>query len=144
MKKISSRIRMARQEQEKHHSRWMDAEERTLAYLPETEVDRARRDKRNRGEPRYTTIQIPYSYSMLMSAHTYWTSVFREGSHSPVQRPHGEGEQQIQAMEALISYQVEVGGMVGPYFVWFYDSGKYGHGVLGTYWEIEKLQWASR
>lgn len=142
VKKISSRIKMAQQEHEKQFDKWTEAEERTLAYLPETEVDKARNDRRKRGEPRYTTIQIPYSYGMLMSAHTYWTSVFM--ARSPVHQfsgRHGEGEMQIQAMEALVSYQVEVGGAMGPYFVWFYDSGKYGHGVLGSYWEVEKLHY---
>lgn len=142
IKKIASRVRMAQQEHTKQHDRWAEAEERTLAFLPETEVDKSRNDKRKRGEPRYTTIQIPYSYGMLMSAHTYWTSVFF--ARNPVHQfsgRHGEGEMQIQAMEALIAYQVEVGGAMGPYFVWFYDSGKYGHGVLGTYWEVEKLHY---
>lgn len=142
VKKIQSRVRMAMKEHEKQFDRWATAEERTLAYLPETETDKARNDRRKRGEPRYTTIQIPYSYGMLMSAHTYWTSVFF--ARSPVHQfsgRHGEGEMQVQAMEALISYQVEVGGAMGPYFVWFYDSGKYGHGVLGSYWEVEKLHY---
>src|SRR3972149_7319772 len=142
VKKIGARITLAKKEQEKQFDRWSEAEERTLAYLPETEVDKGRSDKRRRGEPRYTTIQIPYSYGMLMNAHTYWTSVFF--ARSPVHQfsgRHGEGEMQIQAMEALIGYQVEVGGAMAPYFVWFYDSGKYGHGVLGSYWEIEKLHY---
>lgn len=142
LKKISARITLARREQEKQFDRWSEAEERTLAYLPETEVDKARNDRRKRGEPRYTTIQIPYSYGMLMSAHTYWTSVFF--ARSPIHQfsgRHGEGEMQIQAMEALIDYQIQVGQATGPYFVWLYDCGKYGHGVLGSYWEEEKLHY---
>lgn len=142
VKKISARINLAKREQSKQFDRWQEAEERTLAYLPETEVDKARNDKRKRGEPRYTTIQIPYSYGMLMSAHTYWTSVFF--ARSPIHQfsgRHGEAEMQTQAMEALIDYQVQVGMMMGPYFVWLYDCGKYGHGVLGSYWDVEKLHY---
>src|SRR4029077_3982798 len=111
LKKISSRGRLAEQEHQRKREKWREAEERTLAFLPESEVDMVRRNKRsNRGMPQYTTIQIPYSYAVLMSAHTYWTSVFF--ARSPVhqfQGRHGEGEQQTQAMEALIAYQVEVG-----------------------------------
>lgn len=140
-RRIESRIKMALEEQQTKHQKWREAEERTLAYLPESEADSARRHSRqNRGEPRYTTIQIPYSYGILMSAHTYWTSVFF--ARNPVhqfQGRHGEGEQQVQALEALIGYQVEVGEFMGPYYIWMYDIGKYGLGVMGEYWEKKKL-----
>lgn len=140
MKKLECRIKLALKEQEKHHARWVAAEERTLAFLPESEADQARRNRREGGTPTYTTIQIPYSYAILMSAHTYWTSVFF--ARSPIHQfsgRHGEAEMQIQALEALIGYQVEVGGAVGPYYIWLYDAGKYGCGILGQYWERRKL-----
>src|SRR5688572_15092196 len=140
IKKIKARITLAKQEQEKQFDRWSEAEERTLAFLPETELDKARADKRKRGEPRYTTIQIPYSYGMLMAAHTYWTSVFF--ARSPVHQftgRHGEGEMQVQAMEALIGYQVDVGRFMVPYMVWLYDMGKYALGILGQYWDRKKI-----
>lgn len=140
-KRIESRIKLSMDEQQTKHQKWREAEERTLAYLPESEGDAARRQARqNRGEPRYTTIQIPYSYGILMSAHTYWTSVFF--ARNPVhqfQGRHGEGEQQVQAVEAMIGYQVEVGEFMGPYYVWMYDIGKYGLGVMGEYWDKRKL-----
>jgi hypothetical protein len=140
-KRIESRVKLGLREQSKHHDKWEKAENYTLAYMPESEADSVRRNRReNHGEPRYTTIQIPYSYAVLMSAHTYWTSTFF--GRSPVHQysgRHGEGEQQIQAMEALIGYQVEVGGSMGPYYIWLYDTGKYGGGVLGSYWTREKL-----
>jgi hypothetical protein len=77
---------------------------------------------------------------LLMSAHTYWTSVFfgRTPIHQYSGR-HGETEMQVQALEALIDYQVEVGRFTGPYYVWFYDAGKYGMGILGEYWDVEKV-----
>lgn len=141
IRKIQSRLQLGIQRQQDQHKKWRKAEDATLAFLPESEADAFRRNRRETaGEPRYTTIQIPYTYAVLMSAHTYWTSVFF--ARSPVHQytgRHGEGEQQTLAMEALISYQVDVGGMLGPYYVWLYDSGKYGHGVLGTYWCREKL-----
>jgi hypothetical protein len=141
IKKIDSRIQLAKREQQTRHENWRKAENSTLAYIPESEADAVRRSSRdNDGEPRYTTIQIPYTYAVLMSAHTYWTSVFF--ARSPIHQfngRHGEGEMQVQAMEALIGYQVEVGGAVGPYYIWLYDAGKYGLGILGTYWCREKL-----
>lgn len=138
---IESRVRLAVKDNTEQYETWREAEERTLAYLPESEADSKRRNRRkNEGKPSYTTIQLPYSYALLMSAHTYWTSVFfgRSPIHQYTGR-HGESEMQVQAIEALIDYQVEVGRMLGPYYIWLYDSGKYGVGILGEYWDVEKI-----
>lgn len=141
--RIKARKKLAEDEHANNYEKWRMAEERTLAYLPETTADMVRRNRRdNLGIPSYTTIQVPYSYGILMSAHTYWTSVFF--ARNPVHQfsgRHGEGEQQIQAMEALIGYQVEVGRMLIPYYIWLYDAGKYGSGVIGTYWDRKKLHY---
>lgn len=141
-KRLASRIELAEREQSKQHSTWIKAEEITMAYVPESDIDAARSASRDRGTPRYTTIQIPYAYALLMSAHTYWTSVFfaRNPIHQYSGR-HGEAEMQVQALEALIGYQVEVGSMTGPYYVWLYDAGKYGHGVIGDYWCEETISY---
>ena len=48
---------------------------------------------------------------------------------------------QIQAVEALMAYQTEVGEHLAPYYIWLYDTGKYGHGVLGHYWCEEKIHY---
>src|SRR5262245_24948746 len=142
---IESRLRLGLDEQQTMHDKWREAEERTLAFVPESDADARRRFKRREtGQPFYTTIQIPYSYGILMSAHTYWTSVFF--ARSPIHQftgRHGEGEQQTQAIEALIGYQVEVGEFLGPYYIWLYDAGKYGMGVIGEYWDRKKLHYGS-
>ena len=142
--RLSSRWHLADQGYQTRYGRWQKAEELTLAFLPETDEDIVRRGRRNSGEVAYTTIQVPYSYALLMLAHTYWTSVFfaRNPIHQYSGR-HGEGEMQIQAMEALIGYQIEVGAATGPYYIWLYDAGKYGCGVLGHYWEEQKLHYGS-
>lgn len=140
--RVASRVNLGTKEHSKQHDTWRRAEEITLAYVPESELDAARKSKRDAGEPKYTTIQLPYSYALLMSAHTYWTSVFF--ARSPVHQfsgRHGEGEMQVQALEALIGYQVEVGEMLGPYYIWLYDAGKYGMGVLGHYWDVQTINY---
>lgn len=118
---------------------WRDAENRSEAYLPERTVDALRRiQERERGKPAYTTIQIPYSYAVLMASHTYWTTVFL--SRSPVLQytgRHGEAEQKTQAVEALMDYQMQVGEMLVPLYIWLHDAGKYGVGILGVHWEEE-------
>lgn len=142
--RITARIQLAVKENEKHHKRWADSEERVLAYLPETDADSLRRSRRERGEPTYTTIQIPYTFAQVMAAHTYWTTVFL--SRTPVHQFSGredEGEMQINAMEALIGYQMDVGRATVPYFLWFYDAAKYGVGWLGSYWCEEQVQYST-
>lgn len=123
---------------------WKDAEERILAYLPEREVDAKRATAREGGLPQYTTIQIPYSYGVLMAAHTYLTSVFM-GRNPMFQYSgrHGEAMQQVQAMEALIDYQITVGAMLPRFYTWLYDALKYGFGVVGVYW-MNKLETVSQ
>jgi hypothetical protein len=142
VRKLSSRIQLAKKGHQKRHEEWREAEDRCLAFVHESEKDAARRNARDKGSPRYTTIMVPYTYAMLMSAHTYWTSVFfaRSPIHQYAGR-HGEGEMQVQAMEALIGYQTQVGGAMGPYYIWLYDIGKYGCGILGHYWCYEKLHY---
>lgn len=139
--KVRARVQLAQKDRTTIEGKWRRAEEIVLAYVPESDADLLRKNKReNEGDPRYTTIMIPYSYALLMSAHTYWTSVFF--GRNPVHQfagLHGEGEMQVLALEALISYQCEVGEMLAPYYIWLYDSGKYGHGILGHYWTADKI-----
>lgn len=141
--RLDGRFKLAKQEHDKKFDVWRKAEETTLGYIPESEADAVRRQKREaEGAMSYRTLQIPYSYGLLMSAHTYWTSVFF--ARSPIHQfagRHGEAENKVQAMEALIAYQVEVGNFLAPYYLWLYDSGKYGHGVLGQYWDQQILHY---
>lgn len=144
-KMLMSRIRFAQKGQEQRHSEWSRAEDNVLAFVPESDLDARRRTEReNKGEPKYTTIMIPYTYAMLMTMHTYLTSVFF--ARTPVHQfsgRHGESEEQTQALEALIAYQNQVGKMMGPYYIWLYDIGKYGVGVIEEYWEKEQAQFSA-
>lgn len=144
VKELQVRCQLAERAQNKQHDTWKRAEENILAYVPESELDAGRRNQRDNGKPKYTTMQIPYTYALLMSAHTYLTSVFF--ARTPVhqfQGLHGETEQQTQALEALVNYQISSGGAMGPYYIWLYDAGKYGVGILGTYWDKEIIQFSS-
>ncbi|MCF6237459.1 MAG: hypothetical protein L3J79_01365 [Candidatus Marinimicrobia bacterium] len=120
-------------------NKWAEAERRAVGYIPERAADAIRRAERTGGKPQYTTIQIPYSMAVLMTSHTYWTTVFL--ARSPVIQlagNHGEGEQQVLAQEALMNYQTQTGKHIVNYHTWLYDLGKYGHGVIGAYWDIEE------
>lgn len=136
---VRDRVRFSKNAYLHRHKKWIKNEEAALAYLPEREVDAQRRLNRDEGgKPAYTTIVLPYSYGVLMASHTYWTTVFL--SRSPILQytgRHGESEQQIQCLEALMDYQVNVGGMMVPLYIWLLDVGKYGLGVTGNYWVEE-------
>lgn len=135
---LKERHKLSQRDMAKRHKQWKENEEKILAYLPEREVDASRRVEREGGKPQYTTIVLPYTYAMLMTAHTYWTTVFL--GRTPVFQytgRHGEAQQKIQAMEALIDYQVHVGEMLVPLYIWLLDVGKYGLGIVNTFWAQE-------
>lgn len=120
--------------------KWADNENLFKAYLPESENDALRANERKNGRPQYTTIDVPYSYATLLTSHTYLTSIFL--SRSPVlqmQGRHGESQNAEMAIEALLDYQLTVGGALPALYIWLLDPGKYGHGVLGHYWDEEHI-----
>jgi hypothetical protein len=145
LQRLEARVKYSILKRADRIKQWELAEDKALAYLHEQDEDAIRRANRElKGQTTYTTLQIPYSYATLMTAHTYMTSVFF--SRSPVHQftgRHGETEQQVSALEALISYQVETGYHLVPYYIWLYDAGKYGCGILGDYWAEEKTQYSS-
>lgn len=133
---VRARVRYSQTKLSSKHEKWRKAEETALAYVPEREVDRLRQADKDNGLPQYTTIQLPYTSAVMLSAHTYLTSVFfgRDPVFQYAGR-HGETEQQVLALEALIDYQKTVGSWLPPVYTWLYDAGKYGVGVIGNYWE---------
>ena len=136
---VSDRIKFSKEKFQGRHDKWRKSEEAAIAYLPEREIDAAKRQKRAGGMPQFTTIVIPYSYGILMASHTYWTTVFM--SRAPVFQftgRHGESVQSTQAMEALMDYQLQVGGMLVPLYIWLLDVGKYGVGIVGNYWDVQE------
>ena len=135
---VRSRVMLSRRKLATEYERWAAAEDLYTAYVPTTEEDSERSADRSAGAPEYTTITVPYSLATLLTAHTYWASVFL--SRTPIFQytaRHGEGQQQVQAIEALIDYQVHVGGMLVPLYGWLLDAGKYGIGIVGNYWTEE-------
>lgn len=120
---------------------WEKNEEQYLAYMPAKVNDSLREGARREGEPQYTTIEIPYSYAILLTAHTYITSTLL--ARNPVQQVtgrHGESQQGEAAIEALLDYQLNVGGHLVPMYIWTLDALKYGIGIMGYYWDEEEVK----
>lgn len=135
---IKARYDLARGERDKKVAAIQAADDLYKAYTKETDDDGKRRVKRDDGSPKYTTVVVPYSYAMVMTIHTYMSSVFL--SRNPIfQFTARKGKEQSNslALEALTDYQVSQGGMKVPLFVWLLDMIKYGDGVMGCYWAEE-------
>jgi len=137
---VIDRFNLSKREMEKHYPRWREAEERFIAYRKTTAGDKKRDGDRDDGTPQFTTLEVPYSYAVLMTAQTYWTTVFL--GRNPVFQytaRHGEPEHQLQAVEAIMDYQANVGAMLVPLYIWLLDQGKYGLGILCNYWTEEDV-----
>lgn len=110
-------------------------------FLEDTDDSALRKKRYAGGEPDYYTIYLPYSYATLLSAHTYWTTVFL--SRNPVFQftgRHGEPMMKVQSVEAQMDYQYQVGAFGPAFYQWFHDAPKYGYGILWDSWDEEWVQ----
>lgn len=140
MSAFQDRLKIARSGLAIRSTKWRENEEMLKAYIPASENDSLRKTARKSGMPTYTTIEVPYSYAMMLTIHTHLTSVFF--SRTPILQVtgrHGETQNAEMAMEALLDYQIGVGGALPPMYVWMLDPLRYGHGVLGHYWDEETI-----
>lgn len=139
---LMARIAPARQEIEADRKQdFQRHDELYDAYIRETDQDKIRKQRVDDGDPDYYTVVVPQSYAALLTAHTYWTSVFL--TRSPVLQytaRHGEPQMKVQATEAIMDYQMMVGKMLGPMYQWFHDAPKYGYSVLYDCWEKDIIQ----
>lgn len=139
---IMQRLRMSRDKMSERYAQMADNEKQFNAYVPARDVDIARkRQKDTSGEHDYVTIEVPYSYAVTMTIHTYLTSVFM--ARNPVyqiQARHGEPEMSVQALEALLDYQRLVGRHTVPLYAWLFDPMRYGFGVIGQYWDEQTIR----
>lgn len=146
LKNFQQRKRIAKDEKrKKREEKWKQSEDTFTAFMPESDVDRVRKDGRKAGQTEYTTIAIPYSYAMLLTSHTYYTSVFL--ARDPVfqmKGRHGEAQDAETAIESLLDYQLMSGDNMVPLFIWLMDVGKYSHGVIGHYWDKEEFTFSKQ
>lgn len=141
---LNARKKFSADKMKDRHERWIKDEEEAKAYISLKEADRLRQVQRGEGNPQYVTLQMPYSYGLMLAAHTYWTNVFL--SRSPILQymtRHGAAQGgSEQAVTALMDYQTQVGQMVVPWMFWLMDTPKYGVGWVGHYWENQVIRTA--
>lgn len=135
-------IRLAESASDNVRGQWVRNEELYSAYVDLNSIDRQKKaNSTDKGQPDYVTLYVPYSYAMLLSAHTYICStMFARNPIWQYQGRHGEAEQQVAAVESLIDYQVTAGEHMPHYYVWTHDSQRYGFGVLGAKWKKETIR----
>lgn len=139
---LRARVRLAKDKLGSYYERMALDEALFHAYIKEEdyhELSCRIKDPATLGAGKdFKEIYVPYSYAILMTMHTYMTSVFL--GRTPVFQytgRHGESMQQNQVMEALIDYQVNVGSNLPILYNWLLDPGKYGFGAIGVYWADE-------
>jgi len=136
---LRMRLQRSQQDMKERYAAMTKAEENFSSYIHEKDVDKIRRAKKDlEGVPDYVTVEVPYSYGIAMSAHTYFCSVFL--SRSPIfqfQGRTGKSQQQEPAVEAWFDYMIQSGMNMVPLFIWLLDPIKYGFGVVGHYWTEE-------
>ncbi len=141
LKEVIDRRRYSARKMNDYHRRWDEQDEVVRAYVPETETTSKQKNaKRFKREFDYISLELPYSFAIIMTAHTYWSSVFL--SRDPVYQftgRHGEPQNKIMAVEAIMDYQLKVGTQLPVLYNWLYDMAKYGLGIVGNYWEREDI-----
>lgn len=137
---VRQRRKMSYDRMSLRYNAWADMEERFMAYIKPTDGDSKRSNLRKEGKPQFTTVEIPYSYAVLLTLHTYLTSTFL--GRNPVlqyEARHGEGQDKVMAVEAVMDHQLVTGQMLVPLYLWLMDAPKYGLGVLASHWCEESV-----
>lgn len=134
------RRQLSQEKMKEFHKQWNDAEDSMRAYIKEKDIDKKRKNaKTYNGEVDYVTMEVPYTYAIVMTAHTYYSSVML--GRAPLWQftaRHGEGQDSVMAVEAVMDYQSKVGGHLPVMYNWLYDLARYSLGVVGCYWDEEE------
>lgn len=137
---IVQRKKLSEKKMSEFHKQWNDAEDSMRAYIHERDLDKKRKtNKQYAGEVDYVTLEVPYTYAIIMTAHTYYSSVML--SRAPLWQftaRHGEGQDSVMAVEAVMDYQSKVGNHLPVLYNWLYDLARYSLGVVGCYWDEEE------
>lgn len=137
---IRERKTLSKQKMTNFHKQWDDADDSMRAYIHERDTDKKRKDKKKyQGEVDYITLEVPYTFAIIMTAHTYYTSVML--SRAPIWQfsgRHGETQDSVMAVEAVMDYQLKAGQQLPVLYNWLYDMARYSLGIVGCYWDREE------
>lgn len=117
---------------------WEEAEKRNRSYTPTADAKRKANAKEEKDK--YTRMVVPYSYAMMMAAHTYLSSIFL--ARDPIFQYKGksrQGQDEVTAAETLVDHNVTSGGLAAPLYFAIYDLLGYGICCVGSYWDEEVI-----
>lgn len=137
---VRQRRKMSHDGMSSRYPAWAEMEERFRAYIKPTEADERRTEKKKSGTSQYVTLVVPFDYAILLTLHTYISSVFL--ARNPIfqyDARHGETSAQVNSVEAVINYQQTVGEWLVPLYIWLMDGPKYGLGIIGSHWSEESV-----
>lgn len=134
---VINRKNFSQQKMLDHVRRWGKIDDEMVVYIPQSAADKIRTNKRDvQGVMDYITLEVPYLFAIVSSMHTYITSVFL--GRSPIYQVsarHGEGQDSVMAVEAVMDYQKAFASHSVYLYHWLWDGTKYGLGVIGEYWD---------
>lgn len=138
---VKDRKDFSKKKMENFKRQWDRADDSMKAYIPTKEIDRLRQAKKEyEGIVDYVTLEVPYTYAVVMTMHTYMTSSML--GRSPMYQftaRHGAGQDAVMAVEAVMDYQQKSGYHLPPLYNWLYDLCRYAFGVVGMYWDVEQI-----
>jgi hypothetical protein len=139
-KGICERKSASKRKMDEFKKQWDRADNSMRAYIHERDIDKKRKaEKENEGLVDFVTLEVPYTYATVMTAHTYYCSVML--ARTPLWQfsgRHGETQDSVMALEAVMDYQAKVGGHLPPLYHFLYDMAKYSLGVAGVYWDKQE------
>lgn len=135
LKALLERVKLSEQATDNKAEAWRKAEQYYMLYKKKNEKDKKVEAKEAQGETDYKSVVMPYSYALLLTAHTYLTNVFlNRDPVFQVQGVDGSGAEKELSLESLLQYQLKGGEMEPHLLVWLLDVLRYGVGFVGNYW----------
>lgn len=141
LKRLCERKDFSQRKMLNRRTKWEKDDQDFTMFVKERDTDAQRRQEKAQGVKQFVDIDVSMTYAMVMTAHTYLSTVFL--SRNPVFQysgRHGESEMNVQAVESLMDYQMNVGVNLPAQYIWLLDVLKYGVGILWDYWHIDSRQ----
>lgn len=135
--RVRDRYQMSYREMVKRWPEWRKIIKDRYSFLDSQDLKRKNRSRSDND----LEVKIPFTWAMQQTAVMYLTSVFL--GRNPVFQytgRHGEGQDKVQGMEALIDYQLQVGEMSPHLYTWINDGLELGLGIVGEFWQEETIR----
>lgn len=137
-KQVTRRINLSEQRMSSRYEDWRRLERKYLLYRQPNDKDQAAEVASRNGDDSYRSIDVSFSYTLMMTAHAYYANTFlNRPVIFPVDSLNGDGAIKEQMVESLLQYQVRAGNMIPNLMVWLLDVSRYGISFIWDYWDEE-------